>query len=464
MSNHSGGKVHPMTNRFNCLIMGAAGRDFHNFQTFFRGRPQFHVRAFTAAQIPFIESRRFPRTLAGPGYADDIPIFAESRLTDLINQLDIDLVFFSYSDVSHAEVMQKASLVQSYGAGFVLLGPHQTQLVPHRPLVSVTAVRTGAGKSPVTRWLAKAFTADRKRVAILRHPMPYGDLRLQEVERFESLSDLEKHACTIEEREEYEPYLELGLVVFGGIDYQRILEQAESEAEVLLWDGGNNDFSFVRPSVSIVIVDARRPADATTYYPGATNLLAADLVVINKVDRALLKDVASLRQTIRSANPSADIVEGDLAVTADQPGRIRGRRVLVIEDGPTLTHGGMPDGAGWVAAQIFGAAEVVDPRPAAVGTIADAYARYPHMGRVLPALGYSPGQREELRRTIEDSGAELVVDASPCRIDRVLDLSLPVVRVSYEFRQRAGPDLFSLVVSQLSSSTASPTRETETDR
>lgn len=435
----------PDTETFRCLIMGAAGRDFHDFQAFFRDRPQFHVCAFTATQIPFIESRMFPRSLAGPHYPCDIPIFPESQLSDLIRKFEIDFVFLAYSDLSHADVMHIASRVQAEGASFVLLGPHQTELTSRRRVVSVTAVRTGAGKSPLSQWLARQLTDTGWRVGILRHPMPYGDLARQAVQRIASEHDLQRFDCTIEEREEYEPYLEAGLVVFAGVNYREILAQAEDEAEVILWDGGNNDFSFVRPDVSIVVVDALRPGHEVSFYPGETNLRRADIVVINKVGSAAPAAVGAVRDTIQMCNSRAGVIEADLDVAADRPDAIFGRRVLVVEDGPTLTHGGMGYGAGTLAAQRYGAAEIIDPRPHAVGSVADAYHQFPHLHAVLPALGYSADQRSDLARTIESSGADVVVDASPCRLDRVLDLRTPIVRVNYRFRQVTGPPLMGLV-------------------
>ncbi|MEQ8786801.1 MAG: hypothetical protein RIC55_10905 [Pirellulaceae bacterium] len=430
---------------FNCIIMGAAGRDFHNFQTFFRDRPRFRVRAFTAAQIPYIATRSFPRELAGPHYDADIPIHAEERLPELVHDLNIDFVFLAYSDLSHEEVMHRASLVQACGASFTLLGPRHTQLVSRRPVVAVTAARTGAGKSPISQMLARHLRETGRRVAVVRHPMPYGDLSRQRVQRFASPPDLDKFECTIEEREEYEPYLEQGLTIFAGVDYEAILRAAEAEADVVVWDGGNNDFSFFRAGLWIVVLDALRAGHETAYYPGETNFLAADVLIINKVSEAPTQSLADLRRHVRDARPDAILIESDLAIDVEDRGAIAGRRVLVLEDGPTLTHGGMSFGAGTIAARKFGAAELVDPRPAAVGSIAALFEKYPRLDRVLPAMGYSPQQREELKRTILASGAETVVDGSPARIDRLLDLPLPVVRVHYRFQQLAGPPLGELV-------------------
>ena len=427
-----------------CLIMGAAGRDFHDFQTFFRNHPEMHVCAFTAAQIPYIENRFFPRTLAGDLYKADIPIFPEAELENLVRRYAIDFVFLSYSDLSFEQVMHKASRVQACGASFCLLGPEHTQLRSTKPVVAVTAVRTGAGKSPLSRWLAEQFQLKGYTVGIIRHPMPYGDLRRQAVERLVSHQDLERFECTVEEREEYEPYVERGMAVYAGVNYERILALAESDSDVILWDGGNNDFSFVRPDLSIVVADALRAGHETLYYPGETNLRMADVLVINKVGQARSEDVSSIRAAADELNPQAIVVEADLEITMEKPESIQGRRVLVVEDGPTLTHGGMAYGAGTLAVS-QGAAEVIDPRPFAEGSIAQAYDAYPHIGPVLPALGYSPEQRRELGETIRKCSPDVIVDASPARLDRVLQLDSPVVRVDYSFRQVAGPSLWPLV-------------------
>ena len=434
---------------FRCIVMGAAGRDFHDFQTFFKGRPEFRVVAFTAAQIPFIDRRVFPRELAGPGYQADLPIFPEAELPRLIRELEVDFAFLAYSDLSHEEVMHKASLVQAAGAGFALLGPRHTQISSVRPVVAVVAVRTGAGKSPITQALARHLAGRGRRVAVLRHPMPYGDLRRQAVQRFAAEADLDRAECTIEEREEYQPYLEAGLVVFAGVDTRAVLAAAERDAEVVLWDGGNNDYPFVRPDLSIVVADALRPGHEVAYYPGETNLRSADVVVVNKVSGASPQAVATVRRHAAELCPRAVVLEGDLVISVDRPEAIAGRRVLAVEDGPTVTHGGMPFGAATVAARLHGAREILDPRPFAVGTIAEAYRAYPHLGPVLPALGYSPAQRRELAETIARSGAEAVVDGSPARLDRVLSLPVPVVRVRYAFQQRSGPPLPELVEAAL---------------
>ncbi len=427
--------------KFNCLIMGAAGRDFHDFQSFFKQRPEFHVVAFTAAQIPFIETRSFPRELAGKYYATDIPIHSEFKLPELIAAHQIDFVFLAYSDLSFDDVMHKASLVQSLGASFVLLGPRHTQLESGKPVVSVTAVRTGAGKSPLSQMLTRHLKQAGFRVGVIRHPMPYGDLTRQAVERFATEDDLDRYHCTVEEREEYEPYVEQGLTIFAGVNYQQILRSAEQQSDVILWDGGNNDYPFVRAGLSIVVADALRAGHEISYYPGETNLRRADIVVINKVAQADDRELSELRQRISQTNPRATIVTADLEIEVADPDPIQGRRVLVVEDGPTVTHGGMAYGAGWLAAQRFGAAEIIDPRPAAVGTIAKSFADHPHLENVLPALGYSPQQCRELRETIEKSGAEVVIDASPAHLDRVIQLSIPIVRVRYRFEQKSGKPL-----------------------
>jgi predicted GTPase len=431
---------------FRCVILGAAGRDFHDFAAFFKDRPELRVVAFTAAQIPFIERRVFPRELAGPGYPEDVPIHPESELPRLVRALEVDLVFLAYSDLPHEEVMHRASLVQAAGAGFVLLGPRQTQLRSRRPVVTVTAVRTGAGKSPITHALATGLAGRGLRPAVLRHPMPYGDLRRQAVQRFASEADLEREACTIEEREEYQPYLEAGLAVFAGVDTRAVLAAAEGEADLLLWDGGNNDMPFLRPDLSIVVADALRPGHETAYYPGETNLRSADVVVVTKVSGAAPGAVETVRRHAAALAPGAPVLEADLEIAVDRPALVAGRRVLVVEDGPTLTHGGMAFGAGTVAARQCGARETVDPRPHAVGSIAEAFAAHPQIGPVLPALGYSASQRRELAETIARCQAEAIVDASPSRLDRFLELPAPAVRVRYRFAQRSGPPLLDLVL------------------
>ena len=431
--------------RFDCIIMGAAGRDFHDFQTFFRTHPDFRVRCFTATQIPFIDERRFPKELAGDDYNEDVPIHLEAELPDLIERYGAQFVFLSYSDLAHVDVMHKASLVQACGASFVLLGPDHTQLRSKRPVLSVTAVRTGAGKSPISQAIAAHLVGRGHRVGCLRHPMPYGDLRKQAVQRFASVEDLDQHDCTVEEREEYEPYVARGLIIFAGVDYARILEAAEAESDLILWDGGNNDMPFVRSDLRIVVADALRAGHELSFYPGETNFRSADVLVINKVGAATAEQLMTVRRHAAVHAPKAIVIESDLAVNVAEPEAIRGRRVLVIEDGPTTTHGHMPSGAGMIAAQRYGAREIVDPRPFAVGSVKKAYDAYPHMAAVLPALGYSDEQRRELAETIAQAAPDVVIDASPARIERVLELHIPVVTVTYAFDQKSGPPLLGLV-------------------
>jgi len=430
---------------FNCIIMGAAGRDFHDFKTFFVSNPQFRVRAFTATQIPFIAKRSFPKELAGAAYDADIPIFEEDELPRLIRELDIEFVFFAYSDLPHTEVMHRASRVQAAGASFVLLGPVHTALRSTKRVVAITATRTGAGKSPLTQWLARSLTDAGIKVAVLRHPMPYGNLQRQAVQRFAALEDLDRHSCTIEEREEYEPYVRQGLVIFAGVDYAAILRTAEEEADLILWDGGNNDFSFVQADLEIVVCDALRAGHGMDYYPGETNFRRADLLVINKVANASREDIDRILMLHSNINPDARVIQSDLEVTLDQPGLIKGKNVLIVEDGPTVTHGGMPYGAGWVAVQQCAAGGIIDPRPYARGSIIDTFDANPHLLDVLPAMGYSDTQRSELKETIEASGAEVVVNGSPALLAPLLALSMPVAQVHYRFVQRSGANLLDRV-------------------
>jgi predicted GTPase len=411
--------------------MGAAGRDFHNFNVVFRDDPGTQVVAFTATQIPFIDDRLYPPSLAGPRYPQGIRIHDESELDRLIGDLDVDDVVFSYSDVSHEYVMHKASQVMAAGANFVLLGPEATMLKPKVPTVAVTAVRTGVGKSQTTRAIAGALKDAGKRVTAVRHPMPYGNLEAQAVQRFAELEDLDRHDCTIEEREEYEPHITSGTVIYAGVDYGAILEQAQAECDVLLWDGGNNDVPFYEPDVWIALVDPLRAGHELTYHPGETNLRAANVIVINKMDSATAEQVARLEATIAEVSPAATVVRANSKVTADDPDAIAGKRVLVVEDGPTLTHGEMKIGAGVVAAQRLGAAEIVDPRPWAVGTIADTFAKY-DVGAVLPAMGYSDGQLEEMRQIIAAADVDLVLVGTPIDLRRVIQIDKPAVRVRYD--------------------------------
>jgi predicted GTPase len=413
------------------LIMGAAGRDFHNFNTVYRNDPGTEVVAFTATQIPFINDRRYPASLAGTQYPDGIQIYDESELVRLIDELDVDDVVFSYSDVSHEYVMHTASTVMAAGANFLLLGPDATMVRATVPTVAVTAVRTGVGKSQTTRAVAETLRWAGKRVVAVRHPMPYGDLAAQAVQRYAELEDLDRYKCTIEEREEYEPHITSGTVIYAGVDYGAILEQAQAECDVLLWDGGNNDLPFYTPDVWIALVDPLRAGHELTYHPGETNLRGADVVLINKMDSATPAQVAQLEETIARVNPSATVARANSKVTADDPDAIAGKRVLVVEDGPTLTHGEMKIGAGVVAAQRLGAAEIVDPRPWAVGTIAETFEKY-DVGHVLPAMGYSDGQLAEMEKIIDAADVDVVVIGTPIDLRSVIEISKPAVRVRYD--------------------------------
>jgi predicted GTPase len=416
------------------IIMGAAGRDFHNFNVFFRDNDAYAVVAFTATQIPGIEGRSYPTELAGSKYPNGIPICSEEELPRLIREHDVDQVVFAYSDVSHEYVMHKASQVLANGADFRLMGPKTTMLKAEVPVVSVCAVRTGSGKSQTSRQVAKILKNKGLNVAVVRHPMPYGDLRRQVCERFASLSDLDKYECTIEEREEYEPHIDNGIIVYAGVDYEKILREAEGEADVIVWDGGNNDMSFYRPDLNIVVADPHRAGNELTYYPGETNLRMADVIIINKVDTADPQKVHEVRENIKSVNPNARVLEAASPITADNPEAVRGKRVLVIEDGPTVTHGGMSFGAGVVFAKRFGASELVDPRPYAVGSIRDAFRKYAHLGAVLPALGYGEKQVQELKETIDRTPCDVVVIGTPIDLRRIISINKPTVRVKYELK------------------------------
>ncbi|HEX7248336.1 MAG TPA: cyclic 2,3-diphosphoglycerate synthase [Actinomycetota bacterium] len=413
------------------LIMGAAGRDFHNFNTVYRDDESTEVVAFTATQIPFIDDRRYPAEIAGQNYPDGIAIYDESQLVELIDDLQVDDVVFSYSDVSHEHVMHAASRVLAAGANFSLLGPRDTMIRATVPTVAVTAVRTGVGKSQTTRAIAGTLKDAGKRVVAVRHPMPYGDLVAQRVQRYASLEDLDRYETTIEEREEYEPHIASGTVIYAGVDYGAILEQAQAEADVLVWDGGNNDLPFYVPDVWITLVDPLRAGHELTYHPGEANLRAADVIVMNKLDSATPEQVAMLDATIAEVNPTATVVKANSLVSVDDAAAIDGARVLVIEDGPTLTHGSMKIGAGVVAAHRNGAAQIVDPRPWAFGTIADTFEKY-DVGAVLPAMGYSDGQLAEMEKIIDAVDADLVVIGTPIDLRRVIEIRKPAVRVRYD--------------------------------
>lgn len=430
------------------LIMGAAGRDFHNFNTFFRHNTAYHVAAFTATQIPGISGRVYPPDLAGPNYPAGIPIFPESELVNLIKTMNIDLAVFAYSDVTHEYVMHKASEVIAAGASFMLLGPQSTVLSSRLPVVAVTAVRTGSGKSQTSRRVSSILTGLGYRVVVLRHPMPYGHLSSQACQRFASLADLDRYSTTIEEREEYEQHLRQGTVVYAGVDYQRILRAAETEAEMIIWDGGNNDMPFIRPDLHIVVADALRPGHEISYYPGEVNLRLADVIIINKVDSAERASVEIIRRNIDEANPKALVIEAASPISVDYPKLVRGKRVLVVEDGPTLTHGEMRYGAGVVAAKQFGAREIIDPRPFAVGSIADTFRSYGHIGPLLPAMGYGRQQVEELEQTIRAVDADVVVSATPVDLVSLVRIEKPVVRVVYDLHELTKPDLTDVLVSR----------------
>lgn len=423
------------------LIMGAAGRDFHNFNVFFRDNKDYEVVAFTATQIPNIEGRRYPAELAGKLYPNGINIYPESDLVKLIKDMKVDQVIFAYSDVPHEFVMHKASIVLAAGADFRLMGTRDTQIKSTKPVVSVCAVRTGSGKSQTTRRVSLILRNLGYKVAAIRHPMPYGDLVKQKVQRFATYADLDKHECTIEEREEYEPHLDNGVIVYAGVDYEAILRQAEQEVDIILWDGGNNDFPFYVSDLQIVVADPLRPGHEKAYHPGETNVRAADVFVINKVDSANSEAVMKVRESLHELNPNAVVIEGASPLFVDNPEAIRGKRVLVIEDGPTLTHGEMAYGAGWVAARRFGAAEIVDPRPFAVGSILATYKKYPNTGQILPAMGYGDDMVKDLEKTIDKADVDLVISATPIDLTRVLKVKKPMQRVRYELQEIGQPTL-----------------------
>jgi len=425
--------------------MGAAGRDFHNFNVYFRDNAQYRVVAFTATQIPDIEGRKYPAALAGKLYPRGIPIFSEEELTALIKSYKVDEVHFAYSDVSHEYVMHKASQVLAAGANFVLLGPGDTMIKSRKPVVSVCAVRTGSGKSQTTRKVTLTLKAKGRRVVVIRHPMPYGDLVKQKVQRFATYDDLDRYECTIEEREEYEPHIDNGIVVYAGVDYGAILKQAEKEAEVIVWDGGNNDFPFYKSDLEIVVVDPHRAGHELTYHPGETNFRRADVYVVNKIDTADVEKVNLVMANIKQINPKAKVIRANSPIIVKDGSQITGKRVLVIEDGPTLTHGGMRYGAGIVAAQKYGAAEIIDPRPYAVGSIKKTFEKYNHLDKVLPAMGYGEKQMNELASTINQIGCDLVVSATPIDLNRVIKVNKPMLRVRYELEEDGTPNLKSVL-------------------
>jgi predicted GTPase len=417
------------------IIMGAAGRDFHNFNCLFRNNPDVEVVAFTATQIPDIEGRMYPPELAGPLYPQGVPIFAEEELEGLIKKHDIDDVWFSYSDVSHQYVMDKGAHVVAWGANFGICSAARTMIRSTKPVVAIVAVRTGVGKSQTTRYVSRILKRLGKKVVAIRHPMPYGDLVRQACQRFETYEDLVRHDCTIEEREEYEPHIDNGFLVYAGVDYEMILREAEKEADVILWDGGNNDTPFYRPDLYVTLVDPHRAGHELTYYPGETNFLMADLLLVNKVQTADPVKVESTVDNCRKYNPRARVIKCASRITVDRPELIAGKRALVVEDGPTLTHGGMTYGAGWFAAKNAGAAEIVDAKPYAVGTIAATYAKYPNSGQILPAMGYSEQQISDLQATINATPCDVVVEGTPIDLTRIIKVNKPIAEVTYELEE-----------------------------
>jgi len=423
------------------LIMGAAGRDFHNFNTFFRGNKDYEVVAFTATQIPDIEGRVYPKELAGDLYPKGIPIRAEEELLDLIKKYNVEQVVFSYSDVPYEYVMHKGAMVNAAGADFRMMGTKNTQIKSTKPVVSISAVRTGSGKSQTTRRVASILKDMGYKVAAIRHPMPYGNLVAQEVQRYATYDDLDEYKCTIEEREEYEPHIDSGVIIYAGVDYEKIIRKAEAEADIILWDGGNNDFPFYIPDLQIVVADPHRLGHESTYYPGEINVRIADVFVINKVDTADAENVIKLRENLRKLNPNATQIEAASPLFVDDPDAIQGKRVLVIEDGPTLTHGEMAYGAGYIAARRFGAKEIVDPRSFAVKSIAATYAKYPQTGPILPAMGYGDAQTKDLEETINKSDVDMVIIGTPIDLSRVMKIKKPHQRVRYELQEIGQPTL-----------------------
>lgn len=431
------------------IIMGAAGRDLHNFNVYFKDNPRYQVVAFTGAQIPNIVGRLIPTELAGPSYPGGIPIYPESDLAELIRKHRVDLVAFSYSDVPHTDLMHKASIAMAEGADFILLAATYTMLKSNKPVISVCAVRTGCGKSQTTRKITHILRELDMKVVVVRHPMPYGDLKSQIVQRFSSLDDLIAHQCTIEEIEEYEPHIQRGVTVYSGIDFSRILKQAEQEADIILWDGGNNDTPFFQPDIHVVLFDPHRPGHELLYYPSEVNMRMAHVAIINKVDTALAENIQEVRRNIEMFAPDADILLAESPVSASDPDMIQGKRVLVVEDGPTLTHGGMSYGAGIIAAQKYGASEIVDPMPYTVGTIREVYRTYPNISRALPAVGYGREQSKDLESTINAVDCDLVIVATPIDLTRLLSINKPTVRITYEYKDHGTPGLEDVLVRRM---------------
>ncbi len=425
----------------NAIIMGAAGRDFHNFNVHFRNNSDYRIISFTATQIPDIEDRKYPSALAGESYPDGIPIFPEEELFSLIKKHEISEVFFAYSDVSHEYVMHTASQVHAAGASFTLLGPDETMIKSRLPLISICAVRTGCGKSQTSRKIALLLKEKGKRVAVIRHPMPYGDLVKQKVQRFATYQDMIEQECTIEEMEEYEPHINRGILVYAGVDYGAILEEAEKEADIIIWDGGNNDFSFYRADLEIVVVDPHRPGHELMYHPGETNFRRAQVLVINKIDSAEKEKLDQLLENIQKFNPKATVIRANSTISLPEGEEIAGKTVLVVEDGPTLTHGGMPYGAGIIAATRYKASKIIDPRPYAVGSIKDTFQKYSHLDKVLPAMGYGQKQTDELAQTIDKADCDLVVSGTPIDLSRLIKTNKRILRVSYNLEEIGSPDL-----------------------
>ena len=427
------------------IIIGAAGRDFHNFNTFFRHNEQYDVVAFTAAQIPDIDDRKYPAELAGKLYSEGIPIFSQNELYELIKELEADICAFSYSDISYQEVMAVSAVVNSAGADFLLLGPAHTQIKSKKPVISVCAVRTGCGKSQTSRKVIETLMERGLKVVAIRHPMPYGDLAAQKVQRYAEIGDLRKHKCTIEEMEEYEPHVVRGNVIYSGVDYEAIIHEAEKEADVIVWDGGNNDFSFYKPDLNITVTDPHRAGHELSHYPGEVTLRMADIVVINKIDSASPENIQQLRENIEKVNPKAIVVDAASPLKVENPEIIKGKRVLVVEDGPTLTHGNMKIGAGTVAARKYGASQLVDPRPYVVGKLEETFRTYPEIGILLPAMGYGEEQISDLEKTINGADCDSVVIATPIDLSRIIKINKPVTKVNYDLQEIGKPDLNELL-------------------
>lgn len=434
-----------MTRPKKVVIMGAGGRDFHNFNVFFRDNPEYRVVAFTTAQIPGIEGRRYPPELAGSLYPSGIPIVPEEDLEKVVKEFGVDLVALSYSDLLYNDVGRKLSAALGAGASFIILGPRDTMLVSSKPVIAVTAVRTGAGKSSVSRAVVKVLQKKGFRVVPVRHPMAYGDLAKMAVQRFETIEDLDKYGVTVEEREEYEHYLEMGLIVYAGVDYGEILRRAEREADIILWDGGNNDWPFYKPDYMITVADAMRPGHEIGSFPGEVNVRLADAVIINKADQASKEAIEEIKRNVKAVNPRAEIAVAESEVVVDEPEAIKGKKVVIVEDSPTVTHGGSPYGAGYVAARKYGAGEIIDPRPYAKGIIAEMYKEYTYMGPVIPSTGYTPEQIKALEETINSIPADVVVSGTPIKLERIINVNKPIIQVRYDVKIIEGPTIEDMI-------------------